>query len=434
MSHCPDDEILAGFLEDRLDPAAREAVEEHVAACATCLDVVAAALPSSEAAVPAADLPSSAAPTPRVHEMRPRRARALGRGFAIAAMLTLVVGGSAGYFGGRLAIDAAREALARRVTEQLGVPIAIGGIGASVDADLRTIAIRLVDLRLGALDTIGAIEARVPLASLTSATPPIERIRLERPFFHIRTDETLADAGTPLAIAAAAPAIELIDGTFLLELPGEAPLRIEGLSGTTTPRGERTDITLAGRSAGGRVSLRGTVAGDPRPSVHLRIGGTGLAADAIPQLRASGRVDLTLDVDGTPAAPRVAGRALLTDGRFVDWNPLAAVAARAAALAPAASLPVGGALDVDSLRLVFAVRDGRWRAPRVRLERAGLVVSAALRGDTAGHVSGHGVGQLPPASPAGVTPPEGAAPTADALAVPFTVGGTLAAPVVTPTR
>lgn len=401
MTACPDDETLATLLEDRLDAPTREAVERHVAACPSCLDVVAAALPAR--AAPAG----------------PRRVPLPAAGLAAAAGLALVVGTGLGYLGARTALERTGDVVAAAVGEALGVPLAVGGAGVSVTRDLRTVRLRLRAVELGPGARADAIEVALAASSLTAERPTIERLRLERPELRIAVAaEPLGGAGWTRLLAG--PPVELVDAVLIVDLGPDGTLRLEGVSGTVLPSAAGAAVALVGRAAGAVVGVRGTIEREPRPRFALTIGGEGLAAEALPAVgaRGRGRLDLTLTVRGPLAAPRVAGRARLSGASLTGWNPLAGAAVTADDPGAAAAIGALGRRDlaVDTLELAFTARPGAWRVTRARLVHGASVTSLTLARGPGGRLAGRGT--------IGVA-------DAAAGAVRFVVGGTTAAPTIT---
>jgi hypothetical protein len=461
MMVCPDAELLAGLIEQRLSVAEQAAVEGHVAACSACLDVIAAAMPPTSGPNVAATTVRTGAPTAaarRLHAGASRvaphaDARPLRR-LAIAAGLTLLATAALGYGGGRLLLNGLRVELAHRAAQALGVQVAIERGGFALGPGLKTVEIRLGGVHLAQLADAAAVALVVPTGPLLRGDLTIERVRLQQP--------TLAWAGTPPLSAAgegpegagrrivagllAAPLVEIDDGASVLTLAGEPPLRLDGVTGSMQHADEETRLAFGAHAAGGQIRVNGRVSGSP-DRLALAVDAQSVAADAVPILRRwlTGAAEAHLEVSGTAVAPHYTGHLAISDGRLVGWNPVAQLAA---AIGIASELPLvapgltANQLALDDLRLDFTGDIGTFRVTAAQLTRGGVELQSTLIVSATGDVRGSGELRFPMSLAASLvrTVPALASSLAPSgeLIVPFTIsGGTdtpRAAPRVAPAR
>ena len=438
---CPSDAALVEFIESRADASTRDALERHVAGCRACADLVAAVMPPDES-------PLAARVTPPETEPRAARRAPPLRRLALAAGLVLATAALA-YGAFDLALRRVGEEVARRATDALGEPVAIGRIGLGLSRDLRALRVHAREVRAGGADGLAAadVELTVPLASLFAGDPTVTRIRLVGPAFRIAAagadgggSGRLGGANAAAALAATAP-LEIIDGTLTVDMPGTS-LAVQHLGGTMTPSDGRLAIVLSGAVAGGTLAAEGELATDANGTLSLTIGGRQLALAALPGAhgRVTGSAELQLRVTGSAATPVVAGRTLVRGGRILNWNPLPTLLAQpetSSALA-ALSPQLGGAdLPFEELRVAFTSGAQGWQIPRLHLATAGIVAGAAVRIAPDRTLAGSGTVRVPPpvanALVAGA-PEMAALRDADAsLTFPFRVTGTSERPDVMPT-
>ncbi len=432
---CPSAEALAAWMEGRGDATERAAVEQHVATCGTCVDVVAAALPSDDLTVAA----RAAQPAPvRARRWQPAR-------WAIAATLAVTTAALA-YGAVGIVVDRARSELARRASDALGQPVTIGRMRIGLTRGLDAIEIQLGDVRIGdaASTTADDVAVRVPLASLVTGAPVVSALRVVGPVIHLGSDSPITrgpghSGGRHNAVAAAmgTVALEIVDGTLVIDAPGTPPLRIEHLAGTTTPTDGRVQIALNASTAGGPVSAAGELVLAADGPISLTIAGLQLTVAALPYAagRMSGTADLSLRVTGTVHAPVLAGRALVRGGHAAGWNPLPSLLAAVAADGPRTALPPRNDLVFDELRVEIVSGPQGWRVPRLYVTSASLVVGADLDIDSEHALHGEGTVRLPATTATAVV---NAAPSFawlrdrdGTLTVPITIAGTLDAPEMT---
>lgn len=432
---CPSADALAAWIEGRGDADARTAVEEHVAACDTCSDVVAAALPADADSTEASASPRTPFPAGR---------RWPGR-WAIAATLAVTTA-ALGYGAVSAVVDRARVELARRATEALGQPVAIGRLRVTLTRGLDALEIRLGDVRIGdaAATTAEDIVARVPLASLAAGAPVVSALRLVGPVMHFGAASPVTRPGhaggrhNAVAAAIGTAPLEIVEGTLLIDAPGAPPLAIEHLSGTTTPSDGVLQIDLRASSAGAPMRAEGTLSLADDGPLSITIVAQRLPVSALPYAdgHLSGSGEFSVRVSGTVHDPVFAGRALVRDGRAVGWNPLpgalAGIAPEGAAVAPPSG---GGDLVFDELRVIVEPSPGGWRVPRLYGTGAGLVVGASFEIGAEHTVHGEGSVRIPAAAVNALVaahPSLASLRDADgALTLPIVIAGSLDAPRLT---
>ncbi len=189
---CPDDDLLAGYIERRLDEGRHEAVERHVAACPLCADVVAASLTAAEEAraVDSSARPVAAAPRQR-SRLRPRR-------LALAAGLVLASTSVLGYAGSHLLLAALGRAIATRASIAAGAPVTIASVGLGVTWG-PSLRLRLDDVRIASRAPMAAarIEMTTALAALVRGDLAIETVQLVRPLLQVGDPAPMAAGAAP---------------------------------------------------------------------------------------------------------------------------------------------------------------------------------------------------------------------------------------------
>jgi hypothetical protein len=438
---CPSDGELVAFVEHRADPEARDALEQHVAGCASCADLVAAVMPPDEEPVAArVGLPD--------RESEPSTGRASLRRTALAAGLVLATAAVA-YGAIEMVLRRAGEEVARRATEALGQPVTVGRIGLGLGDGLRALRIHAHDVRTAAPGDLAAVDVQVtvPLASLVDREPVVTSIRLVGAT--LRLASGAADTGgsgrggganAVAALAAAAP-LEIVEGALTIAMP-ETSLEVQHLNGMISPSDGRLAVVLSGVIAGGTVTAEGELASDANGTMSLTIGGRDLALAALPgtQGRITGSAELQLRVTGSLDAPTIAGRTLVRNGRFLHWNPLATLLMQPESSGALAALSpnLGGAdLGFDDLRAAFtSAAQGGWQFSRLHVATAGIIAGATVRVAPDRTLTGSGTIRVPPPVANALVAGTPAAPVRDAdssLTFPFRVAGTTDRPAAVPT-
>jgi hypothetical protein len=467
---CPDDELLAGLIENRIDEVTRVTLERHVATCSACADVVAAVAASTHdpslltaERSPVAPPPAARAPTtaPTIEQPpaaaragRPRRPTGRRR-LALAAGLALAATAALGYGGAILLLDRATGTLARRASDLIGQPVAIGRVAIRVGSDLRTLTVQLADVHLGAgsptSSSAAGVEVALAIAPLWRGSLGVERVRLIRPVLYAGEQPPAAaperereagrlglDTRSVLSTLLGGSRFEIADGTLVASLPDGPPLTVTRVNATSAPTADGVQIALAGALAGGSVMVDGTLATDG--TLALSADGRGLPLAALPYVRArlSGIVDFHLTATGNARAPRLAGRALVRAGHALAWNPLSVLLEPAGATTLAGLVPTlaSGAFPFDELHVAFAAHRGDWRIRRVHVTSAGVAASGQLRVTASRGVSGAGAVHLPPGLTAPLVtamPRLAARREADGgITLPYSIGGTIDAPQFAP--
>lgn len=448
---CPSDELLACWMEHRVSDADREAIERHVAACATCADVTAAALPAADdtlAGRVADAMPVASVERAPAHAAA-RRDRAPRTRWAVAAGLVLVTAALA-YAALDAGLARVRDEVARRATVALGEPVVIGRLGLGLTSDLRGLVLRVYDVRIGNDDlSAEAIELRLSLAALASRTLDVQRLRLLGPVIHVGGPPKSSPGaaarpghtGGANAVAAAlgtAP-LEIVDGTLIADA-SEGALRIEHVNGTAAPDGPTLVLTLSGTSVGGTLNVEGGLPASGAGEVTINVTGQALDVAQLPFARdhLTGHADLTLGLSGTTDAPVIQGRAVVHGGRARGWNPLPqALTALGAAVPPNVGGVTGPDLAFDELRVAVLHNAQGWKLPRLYASAPGFTLDAtAVQLQADERLDGLGTLQLtaPLAAVVVAAAPSLAAQREEngTLAVPITIGGTLAAPELMP--
>jgi hypothetical protein len=448
---CPSDELLACWMEHRVSDADREAIERHVAGCATCADVTGAALPAADdtlAGRVADTMP--VASVERTPARAGRRDRAPRTRWAVAAGLVLATAALA-YAALDAGLGRVRDELARRATVALGEPVAIGRLGLGLTSDLRGLVLRLRDVRIGSDDALSAegIELRLSLAALASRTLDVQRLRLLGPVIHVGGPPKSSPGaaarpghtGGANAVAAAlgTTPLEIVDGTLVADA-SEGALRIEHVNGTAAPDGATLVLTLGGTSVSGTVNVEGSLPASGSGDVAINVTGQALDVAQLPFTRdhLTGHADLTLALSGTTDAPIIQGHAVVHGGRARGWNPLPqALTALGAAVPPNVGGVTGPDLAFDELRVAVLHNAQGWKLPRLYASAPGFTVDAtAVQLQADERLDGLGTLQLtaPLAAVVVAAAPSLAAQREEngTLAVPITIGGTLAAPQLVP--
>lgn len=433
---CPDVEALAAWSEGRGRAIERAAIERHVAECGTCADVVAAALPPDERALAA-----------RVTTSGDRviaRTRAAVARWAVAATL-IVATAALAYTAVGVVVDRARVEIARRATRAIGEPVTIARMRVGVAHDLGSLELRLGGVRIGDTDatTAETVALSVPFASLVAREPAISRLRLVGAVIHLGPESARAQGGlriggaNTVAVALAAAPVEIDEGTLIIGAPATPPLRLDHVSGTTTPVDGRVQASLSASLAGATVSVEGTLPLDDTTPISITIAGHQVAMASVPYTpgHLTGTADLSIRVTGTARAPIIAGRVFVQGGRIVGWNPLPDLlhgSAAAGALAAVSPQLAGADLGFDELRAVFLSEPHGWRIPRIYVTSAGLTAGAILGVDVDRRIDGNGTLRMPPEITTALvaTMPALAAIRAEdrTVTVPITIGGSADAP------
>ena len=305
---CPDAELMAGLLENRLDAPTRAAIERHLAQCPHCLDVVAAVAPASDDGLIATEptIPS----------------RRLLRG-TIAAGLAFVVTAAVAYGGAQLALRGLARALSARASAALGDRVDVGTLRIAIAPRAGTLSLGFDRIAIGgrarARSTADALDVMLGLAPLIHGTVRVDGVRLLRPVFHVtapaddpagpRPARELAEVA---ALAALAP-IAVVDGTVIVERRTAAPLRIDAIDGTLTPRSDALHITIGGKSGTARIDVSGTAALDAAATLDLEVLTSGASAADLavfaPDLPPTAAADASIRITGPAAAPQVSVRA-----------------------------------------------------------------------------------------------------------------------------
>jgi hypothetical protein len=438
---CPDDEMVAGFVEDQLSDVERARVEAHLAGCATCLDVVAAALPTLprppvDVEPPALTPAVAALPAAREPHRRWRR-------FAIAAGLVAAAGVGLLAAYRQPMVDRAGPLLARVGTRMLGVPIHAAAIGVAPGGG--GVVVTLKDVTIGTQGDspvrVEEIGVAVALAALFTNEAVLNRVRVVRPVIDLRG--VAADAGLPridrrplAALFAKAGAFEVVDAGLVLPVSLMQSLEIDALNGGVERFAGGARLVLHGNFADGQIDVTGTLTDDGE-RLTLTIGGRGLAAMALPfsNGRLAGTADLRVDVAEVGAARRVNGRLAIHDGRLLGVRPLMLLPVSEASREALARLRPELALDhlpFEDARAIFALRDGVWRLPRVFLTSNGFVAGGRARVAAIGEAAGRGTVRVPADVVEALLPFEPALESfrdqGGTATVPFTING----PILTP--
>lgn len=438
LGPCPDDELLAALVEDRLAETERARLERHVARCDVCLDVVAAAGETSVAATPA--------PSVVAHPV-PRERDSWGwRRLAVAASIVVVGGLIVGMLASGLGSHLLAPQAAKLASRFLGVPLQVGG--ASVrPAGLGQVVLTLRELSLGHAGGF-AVKAdefavTVALAAPLAGDTPIRNVRVMRPDVDLAAYGPAALIGSRAARARALAAlvadrIEVEGGRIVVPGANGQPLVISEVTGGAVREADALRLALQGKTAEGTVDVTGH-AGLDGEELLLTVAGRELHAAAVPPFGEGmrGTMDLRLDVQARGDTARADGRVAVRDGALLGREPatILGLDSTAGAVLTAFDPGLGGGdLAFDEARAVLAWREGTWRLPRVFVTGRGIVAGGRARIAPDGTVSGQGTVRLPAALV------EGLEPYAPVLArfrdatggvtLPFGVAGDLATPSV----
>jgi hypothetical protein len=444
---CPSDELLAGWIERRVSDTERDANEQHVASCATCADVAAASLPATEDTLArrVAEPAPVAAVQPSTRRSAPIRGRPPRTRWAVAAGLVLATAALA-YAALDAGLGRVRDEISRRASAALGEQVTIGRLGLGLSSDLRGLVIRVRDVRVGDDLSAEGIDLRLSLAALASRTLDVQRLRLLGPVIHVGGPPKNAAAkpgrvGGANAVAAAvgtAP-LEIVDGT-VVAAAADGTLQVDHVNGTASPNGPRIDLALNGTSAGGTVTVDGSIPAGPSGDVSVDLAGQGVDVGQLPFVRdrVSGRADLSIALAGTMDAPVIQGRAVVRGGRARGWNPLPqTLAALGAEVPPDISGATGPDLAFDELRVVVLRNAQGWKLPRLYASAPNFSVDASaitLHPDQSLEGTGNVqlAATLAAVAIAAVPSLDGHRDEGGVLTLPITIGGTLAAPELTP--
>lgn len=439
---CPSDELLAAFVEHGLTGVRLAAVESHVAACATCLDVVSACLaasPETEATV-IEDVPPprrSPAPSPRVWQR-----------WAIAASVMLTFAASLFTMRERFTGDRIAPAMARLGARLLGLPLQARTVQLRRGTEAGTFVVALQDVVIGRVgrryraDEVGMTLA---LAAPLTGDSSVQYVRISRPTVDLvgrDPKDIIASRGErdkAIDLLGQAKRVDVEDARVRLAGPDGTPFTVEGITGGIERTDQGAKLAFRGRVANGDVDLVGTLHGDER-DVQLTIGGRGLDASGLPILRAGlrGTVDVRLDVQTNHGDMRADGRISVREGALLDRGPATlmhlSAAGRAALVARDASLG-GSDLPFEDARAIFAWRNGWWRLQRLYLATHGAIAGGRARVSGKGELRGHGTLRLPAEIVADLEPHEpmlGEFRDAGGTAtVPLVVTGQIRTPEVT---
>lgn len=439
---CPDDEVLAALIEDRLAETERARVERHVARCEVCLDVVAAT--TSVAAA------SQAGPPALETEARPRRAAATStwRRFAIAASVLIVSGLTVGVLASTFGSHLVGPQLAKIGSRLLGVPLHVGRASVHLGGAPGQVVLRFRELSIGRVGRLSAtadeLSVTVALAAPLSGGAPITRVRVTRPDVDLLAYGSMALVGSRagrarILAALGADRIEVDGGRIVVPGVNGHPLVLSEVTGGAVREGDVFRLALQGRAAEGTVDVTGHVGVDGQALV-LTIGGRELQAAAIPPFGAGlrGTMDVRLDLHGEGDTLRADGRVAVRNGALLARSPATllgidpGVRGVLVALDPALG---GDDLAFEEARAVLAWKQGTWRLPRIFVTAGGIVAGGRARIGADQVVSGRGTVRLPAALAADLEPHvpalEPFRDASGAVTLPFGVTGDLAAPSMT---
>lgn len=444
IANCPDDEMLTTLIERRVAGDQLARLELHVASCSTCLDVVAAMLPSSAETLPVG------APSVRSVGITATEKRALSgtraRRWAMAASVLLAVGGLLVATMQRPIGERVAPTLARWGSKIFGAQLGAKAIGVRLGKDPSTFVVTLHQVAIGhdpgmfaSADEIGVT---VALATLFSAEPLVRTVRVSRPRLDLGGRDLAGGLSSragrvqALTLLARVRRIDVVDGRVLLPGPGGVPLAVEGLTGGIERTVDGAHVVLQGHAAGGAVDVTGSISQGGH-DLTLTIGGRNLDATRLPIAgeHMTGVVDFRLDVVTHGDVLRTNGRLAVRNGRLIGRDPVALLhlsPESRAILATRDSAFTTGDLPFDDARAIFAWRDGTWRFPRVFVTTSDVVAGGRGRITARGEMIGHGTLRLPPAMAGALQPHEPLLGSfrdrSGAATVRFSVGGPLQAP------
>lgn len=395
---CPDDELLTGYVEGRLVDAVRAAIEEHIAGCERCLDVVAACAVAPDAGTLVAD---PMRPRIYAHTSRPAERR---RRWALAASILLVAGGLL-LVAAERPLHALGAGLSGLASRWLGADVRVDAIALRVDGP-GTFVVSLHDVHLGGTDDLfraDEVDVTIALAALASGNAPVRSIRLLRPVIEVARPDRLAvalspDAGTrALATLGDLERVEVVDGRVVVR--GTA-LGVDGVRGGLERDVDGAKLVLQGRSGVGIVAADGTLDSTTGHSA-LTITGQDVDAAMLPGVAdgLTGTAVFRVAVAASAETIRIGGRVAVRGGRMAGRGPLRLLRLDpdlGAALVDAAPALGGDDLRFDEARAVFAWRNGTWRFSRVYLTAGDVVAGGRMRVEH-GTVTGRGTVRIPAA-------------------------------------
>jgi Putative zinc-finger len=398
---CPADEVLAAFIEHRLHGPECERVEEHVAGCAACLDVVAATVPA------AVHLSRSTVAVASRARLKPSRSPRWRR-WVVAAGLVLV--------GGSLLLSTVQSSLVPRLGSS-GAWLANHWFGKAFHAEsvsLRlgrtpgTIAVTLGTVRIGrdahmflSADTI---RTTVALAAPIFGDPMLSDVQLVGLNVEVAEPPSVtlvwpkAERVRALEILREADRVGVQDARLVVHGGGGRTFAVEHLNGGVERSGGGVKFALQGRTGGGGIDVVGSVV-DAEDGMTVTLAGRDLDAAMLPILdrQVTGVADLRLDLTSRGDAVLAKGRIAIRKGRLVGRGPTRILPLDRETVAALTVLDANltqGDLAFDEARAVFAWRHGTWRLPRVFLSAGPTIVGGRFHVD-GGDVSGHGAIQLP---------------------------------------
>lgn len=442
LAACPSDELLAAFVEHGLTGARLAAVESHVAACSTCLDVVSGCLAASpeNAATVIEDVPSprrSPAPAPRTWQR-----------WAIAASVMLTLAASSFTMRERFTGDRIAPTMARLGARLLGLPLQARSVQLRLGTEPGTFVVALQDVvvgRVGRRYRADEVGMTLALAAPLTGDSSVQYVRVTRPTIDLvgRDPKDIivsrGERDKAIDLLGQAKRVDVEDARVRLAGPDGTPFTVEGITGGIEKTDQGAKLAFRGRVANGDVDLVGTLNGEDR-DVQLTIGGRGLDASELPILRAGlrGIVDVRLDVQTNHGDMRADGRVSVREGALLDRGPATllhlSAESRAALVARDASLG-GTDLPFEDARAIFAWRNGWWRLQRLYLTTHGAIAGGRARISGNGELRGHGTLRLPAEIVSDLEPHE---PTlgefrdaGGTATVPFVITGQIRTPEVT---
>ncbi len=436
MSGCPTDEALAAFVDRRLLGSEHERVQEHVATCPTCLDVVAATLPASpEAAGHAASPPRGAA-----QGRSPRWRR-----WAVAAALVLVAGGA--LFAAMPAYFAARMSprMAALASRWLGSAVHADAVSVAAGSRLGTFVVALGSVRIGRdpglVFSAEQISATFAIAAPLFGNPAVSDVRLLGPTIELtepkagRVEWDKQDRERVLAFLAQTDRVEIAEARIVVRRASGRSFVIDHLNGGVERAVDGTRLVLQGRSESGNVDVVGSLSEDD--VALLTIAGRDLDAATLPLLapKVTGSADVRLDLTIAGDALHVDGRIAVRKGKWIGRGPARLLPLQRetrAALGTVDATLGGSDLTFDDARAAFTWRHGKWRLPRIFLSAGTTIVGGQARVGVDGKVTMHGTARLSPELVAGLEPHEPALASFrnenGGATVPFSVAGSVDTP------
>jgi hypothetical protein len=444
IATCPDDEMLAALIENRISGDQREQLEPHVAGCSTCLDVVAATLPTPVRMVSDDEKPERPA---KGESTEPRtRSSIRWRRWAMAAGMLIAVGGLLLAKPQRPIGETVTPLLARLGTKLIGVPLRASSGAVRLGDRAATFVITLNQVRIGhdpqARISVDEIRVTVALAALLTGGSLVTQLRVTRPDGNLTVRDlgeivpSKAQRAKVLALLTTMRRIDVVDARIVLPGPSGVPLAMEPLTGGMERTESGARLVLQGRVAGGVIDVVGTLAGENQ-DLALAIGGRGLDATVLPVLGGClrGVADLQVDVSTVGDTSRMDGRVAVRRGRVAGHRPFDLLHLDAASrdiLAGLDSTLAGGDLPFDDARAIFAWHDGTWRLPRIFVTTGGVIAGGRARVTARGELSGHGTLRVPAEIVAALRPHQPLLASyrdgSGAATLPFGIAGRLDAP------